>query len=94
MDPIDEMRDNLNLEERKEKAFLAVRSELDNAMFNHPTFNSKHEGFAVILEEVDELWDAVKRIKSITDTKQNGPLRQEASQVAAMAIRFLIDLKL
>ena len=49
-------------------------------------FNSAHEGYAVLREEVDELWDEVKR---------NGPvsrMREEAIQIAAMAIRFVIDV--
>lgn len=89
-----ELRATLDVQERKERALDIVRSELDRAMAMHPTFNSKHEGYAVIKEELDELWDAVKRTKTATDPKQNGPLRQEATQIAAMAIRFLIDLKL
>lgn len=44
-----------------------------------------HEGYAVIKEEVDELWDAVKA----NDTEA---ARMEAIQVAAMALRFAIDL--
>ena len=49
-------------------------------------FNSTHEGFAVLKEEVDELWDEVK---------SNAPkdrLREEAIQVAAMVIRFIQEL--
>jgi NTP pyrophosphatase (non-canonical NTP hydrolase) len=49
-------------------------------------FNSTHEGFAVLKEEVDELWDAVKA----NESKQR--LREEAIQVAAMAIRFIQEL--
>jgi len=48
-------------------------------------FNSSHEGWAVIREEVDELWEAVKG---------NDPagMKSEAIQVAAMALRFLYDI--
>ncbi len=49
-------------------------------------FASAHEGYAVILEEVDEMWAEIKR----NDIKR---AREEAVQVAAMAIRFLIDVK-
>lgn len=67
-----------------------VHNELDFAMSKFPKFNSEHEGFAVLMEEVDELWDAVKM-------KQSNPqraiqIRREAVQVAAMAMRFLYDL--
>jgi hypothetical protein len=31
-------------------------NELSNACKHWPAFNSAHEGYAVLLEEVDELW--------------------------------------
>lgn len=47
-------------------------------------FNSTHEGFAVMNEEVDEMWDEIK--------KNNTELAiAEAIQVAAMAIRFIAE---
>lgn len=49
-------------------------------------FNSTHEGFSVLKEEVDELWDEVKA----NGSKER--LRAEAVQVAAMAIRFIKEL--
>jgi hypothetical protein len=49
-------------------------------------FNSTHEGFAVLKEEVDELWDEVKQDGSKRE------LQAEAVQVAAMAIRFIQEL--
>jgi hypothetical protein len=50
-------------------------------------FNSLHEGYAVILEELDELWEEVKEKQHSRDR-----LRTEALQVAAMAIRFAAEL--
>lgn len=47
---------------------------------------SLHEGYAVLKEEVDELWDAVKDQKA-----SPASIRKEAIQVAAMAIRFIKD---
>ena len=64
----------------------AVLIEYYRATSLHGSFNSTHEGYAVIKEEVDELWDEVKK---------NGPskaLREEAIQIAAMAIRFCMDI--
>jgi len=49
------------------------------------SFSSTHEGYAVILEELDELWDEIK----LNGSKEN--LRKEAVQVAAMGLRFIID---
>ncbi|SFW16281.1 hypothetical protein [Chitinophaga sancti] len=54
--------------------------------FKEVKFNSAHEGFAVLKEEVDELWDEVKKDGS----KER--MRAEAVQVAAMAIRFINEL--
>lgn len=72
-----------------DKLISEVRDELDKAIGNYPAFNSAHEGFAVLKEEIDELWDEVKRKQSNVDRK---PLmRKEAIQVAAMALRFLND---
>lgn len=65
-----------------------VLSELNSASSNHPSFNSAHEGFAVLLEEVDELWDEVKKRPSKRKLKL---LRAEAVQVSAMGLRFIID---
>jgi len=52
-------------------------------------FNSSHEGFAVIKEEVDELWDEVKNNKK-PDTNQRQ--QEEAIQVGAMAAKFIMQL--
>lgn len=62
-----------------------VCDELRRAQSDFPAFNSAHEGYAIIEEEVDELWDAVKR-----NEPENA--HGEAVQVAAMALRFLLDL--
>jgi hypothetical protein len=50
-------------------------------------FNSIHEGYSVILEELDELWAECK-----TKTPDKSALRIEAIQLAAMAIRFAAEL--
>ena len=71
-----------------EIAIEEVRAELKEATLTHGSFKSAHEGYAVILEEADELWEEVKKKKSLRD---RGALREEAMQVAAMAIRFMVD---
>lgn len=69
---------------RLQMILALVWDEVERASAKYPPFNSAHEGFAVLKEEVDELWDEVKA---------NHPERQtaEAIQVAAMAVRFLMD---
>jgi hypothetical protein len=80
MDPVD----------RVGQALAAVNEELGRAMQGNKPFNSMHEGYAVILEEMDELKTEVwKSPKKHSDRTQHA--RKEAIQVAAMAIRFLVD---
>lgn len=73
----------------REEACRYVAMELDDACRLHKPLNSAHEGYAVLKEEVDELWDEVKKKQSQRDV---GKLTREASQVAAMALRFMMDV--
>lgn len=66
-----------------------IRDEVDRAKTLYPSFNSCHEGYAVILEEVHELWDLVRACKGVT---ANMEMRKECIQIAAMAIRYVEDL--
>ena len=50
-----------------------------------PPMRSSHEGYAIIKEELDELWEDIKSERS--KATQAG----EAKQIGAMALRFLID---
>lgn len=54
-----------------------------------PKFNSAHEGFAILLEEVEELKAHVWMNQSKRDIEA---MRKEAVQVAAMALRFIVDV--
>lgn len=67
-----------------------IKEEARRARSKFPAFNSGHEGFAVLLEEVDELWDEIKSAKGGT---WNNSMREEAIQVAAMAVQFVLDLQ-
>lgn len=54
-------------------------------------FHNLHEGYAVLKEEVDELWDEIK----VNPNKENFSLfkiKNEAIQSAAMLTRFIIEL--
>lgn len=68
----------------------AILAEAKRAIKLHPPFHSPHEGYAVILEELDELWDEVKKCKSIEDRPEK--MKKEAVQLGAMVLRFLLDL--
>lgn len=52
-------------------------------------FHNQHEGYAVILEEIDELWEEVKKNQKNYDIPAQ---RKEAIQCAAMCIRFIAEL--
>lgn len=67
----------------------AVQSEVLKAMQKWPPHNSAHEAYAVLLEEVDELWAHVKTNQSKRDLEA---MRTEAIQVAAMAVRFAAEV--
>lgn len=73
--------------ERVERALSEVRAELIEAVAKFPPFRSGHEGYAVMLEEMDELWEAVRSKRFSKKDQYN-----EAMQVAAMAIRFMVDI--
>lgn len=67
-----------------------VRAELQRARAAHPgAFNSAHEGFAVLDEKRDELWQEVKHGSKAT---RNQRMHDECIQIAAMAFRFLEDV--
>jgi len=68
---------------KQSKAFSLVKKELARARTKFPPYNSPHEGYAVIKEELDEAWDDIKTNKNAV---------KEMAQVAATAIRFIIDL--
>ena len=65
-----------------------VAAELTKARAKHANQNSLHEGYAVLLEEVDEFWDEVKMQ---TESRSPDNILKELVQVAAMAQRTAED---
>lgn len=61
-----------------------VLNEITKATATYGTFNSMHEGYAVLKEEVEEAWIEIKA------NNQKKALA-EMKQVAAMALKFLIE---
>jgi hypothetical protein len=55
---------------------------------NHP-INSPHEAYAVMLEELDEFWEEVRRQ---TNDRNPTAMYRELIQIAAMAQRTAEDL--
>lgn len=69
------------------QALKLVKDELKLAQSQHGPMNSPREGYAVILEEVDELWEEIKAGQGDTHRGVS-----EAVQTAAAALRYLVDL--
>lgn len=61
--------------------------EIRKARIKHRPMASAHEGYAVLLEEVEELWAEVK-----AQNFDKEKARKEAKQIAAMAICFMVEV--
>lgn len=66
-------------------AAQAALSECYATRRKHKPMNGPHEGYAIILEELDEMWDAIKA----NDIKH---AKHEATQVAAICIAFIAEV--
>ena len=79
-------------EEGKVADFLRdVLAERQEADITWPPINSHHEGYAVLLEEVDEYWEIVRQKAYLRNTQA---MYKELVQVAAVAWRIVRDLGL
>jgi hypothetical protein len=70
--------------DRIDVAFGCLCEEIVRSVKMHGNFQSRHEAYAVLLEELDELWDEIKSARQGTDCA-------EALQVAAMALRYFVE---
>ena len=70
------------------KEINLIYKEFKLAKEKFPDLKSFHEGYAVILEELDELWSEIKNYPF----PSRESMKKEASHVAAMALRFMTDL--
>ncbi len=70
-------------------AMCAIIDEYSRATQLNGPFHSAHEGYAVILEELDEL---KAEIWKKTSARNLHKMEAEAIQVGAMALRFLVDV--
>lgn len=68
-----------------------IDKELTKARNKHKPYNSHHEAYAVILEELDEYWEEVRKK---TEKRDAIKCRRELIQVATTAIRAIEDLNL
>jgi hypothetical protein len=72
-----------------EAYFELVKQELIKAETKNGPFHSAHEGWAVLYEEVDELWEEVRKKKK---NRVSAEMAAECVQIAASAIRFALDV--
>lgn len=70
-----------------EELVPSLIDEIESAVKAHGSFSGPHEGYAVMLEELDELWDEVRKKKHDLQLMKN-----ECIQIAAMALRFINDV--
>lgn len=77
----------------EKRAFMLVKviERLVVAQRKFGPMQSPHEGYAVILEEVDELWKEIKDNKRLPAVYKSH-MTEEALHVCAMSLRFLIDV--
>lgn len=71
------------------KALIPIIAEYERALEVYPPMNTAHEGWAVIMEELEELKQEVFKKPSQVSKEE---MKKEAVQVAAMAIRFITDI--
>lgn len=67
-----------------------IDDELHRATVHGLKFANLHEGYSVILEELDEVWDITKLKKCKRDPVA---LKKELIQVAAMAIKAIKSME-
>ncbi len=81
---------DLGRSDRVDRFLLDIRTELNRAHSLHPEPQpSFHHGYAIIAEEVDELWEEVKKKSRDRDHEA---MRAELVQIAAMATRMAIEV--
>ena len=73
--------------EKIEEIALEIAAEVRRAEAKHAPMHSPHEGWSVIWEELEELREHVR-----ADTGHSAEARKEAIQVAAMGLRYALNL--
>lgn len=71
------------------KSIKTIIAEYNHTIIKHAPFHSSYEGWALIKQKVDELWEEIKKEEN-SDSKE--AMMKEAAQIGAMAMRFIIDL--
>ncbi len=75
------------LEERLSNILEESKNEITYIATTYNNFNSPHEGYAVILEELDELWSEIKKESSLRNPIE---MEHECKRIIAAAICFML----
>ncbi len=69
-----------------------IADEYLKARVDNPTFYNLHEAYAIMKEEFDEFWEAVKlKHDNLLYKNREFLAREEAKQIAAMALGILFE---
>jgi hypothetical protein len=68
-----------------ESQILDMKLEATRCLKKHGPFHSEHEFYAILMEEVEELWEVIKK----APLEHRWHKRQEAIQIGALILAFL-----
>ena len=71
------------------RAVKLIIGEYNQTITRNDPLESSYEGWALIKQEVDELWAEIKKGKLNGSQEE---LQREAVQISAMAMRFVVEL--
>jgi hypothetical protein len=71
------------------RAIRMIIPEYNQIIFKNPPLQNAHEGWAMIEQGMDKLWNEVKKDKQL---RSEEAMRKEAILISATAMRFIIDL--
>lgn len=71
-----------------DKLLAEIKTELEKGIRLHGLNVSTHESYAILLEEMDELWDEIKK-----RFQDKTAIKEEAIQVSAMALKLIISME-
>lgn len=83
-------RTSQSFDEAIEPVLDAVVAELEKACRKHGAIRNQHELYAVLLEELQEFWEEVR--KAQVSSELSPEAIKELIQIAAMGLRGLLDL--
>ena len=72
-----------------QKVLDLVKEECFRADSLHGPLKFPHQAYGLMLEELDELWDEIKKKR---ENRNFNDMQREAIQLAALAVRFIHDL--